>query len=91
MTRNKVGLIAMGAIAAVGLAGIVQISDRAQEGKTLCISSAGLTYVEAERLNKLDGLKPDQPFSVDDYCGTQCRPGSFGWQACLDGCREYCE
>jgi hypothetical protein len=34
---------------------------------------------------------PRQPLSIDDYCGVQCRPGSLGWNACLDSCRNYCK
>ena len=88
-------LIAAGALVATIGAGLgLGYRDlgrlRAQEGAQACRAVLYADNPTLERLNVADGLMPRRPFSLDDYCGAQCRPDSFRWAACVDSCVDEC-
>jgi hypothetical protein len=83
------GIAALTLIAAAGA--VRAGKDAAPRGVAVCHVARAATAPELERFNQDDGMKPDQPFSIDDYCGAQCGPGRYAWQDCLDACRGCLE
>lgn len=58
------------------------------EGRLLRNEAINMTVDQREAANVASGMLPHTAFSLDDYCGTACRPDSYGWATCLKACRE---
>ena len=107
MNRNKAGIIGLGAIVALAALAIHEMRSREGKAICVALTrpptaeqaerSNAADDIRPDRLSA--GVAdhpmllnaPSRPLSIDDYCGVQCRPGSLGWNACLDSCRDYCE
>lgn len=82
MMRTRV-FVAIGA--ALGVMGVSAIHYQTHHNPiALCMTAVAASNEELDRMNQAAGMKPQTPFSIDDYCGYNCGPDN----ECLDACRS---